>query len=172
MEKALETAIRDAVALLDEHGFESYPQRHALKAALEQPAQDEPSSKAREDMTQPCPFCAAEPYHLCGHVNSDYHEQPAQQEFPEWVERWYGSGPERGWWVICGRDHIAHLGPSEFAEEAVSKIVTAHNQTRPQAREPLTEGEILQLAIDADDLGTGHIGFARAIEAKLKERNA
>lgn len=63
-------------------------------------------------------------------------QQPA-----EWVERWYGSGPERGWWIVCGRDHIAHLGPSEFAEEAAEKICAAHNRTRPQARKPTVDDD-------------------------------
>ena len=72
--------------------------------------------------------------------------KPAHAQEPvAWAERWYGSGPERGWWIVCGRDHIAHLGPSEFAQEAVGKIVAAHNRTSPQAREPLepVEGDLL-----------------------------
>jgi len=63
--------------------------------------------------------------------------KPAHPKKPvAWSERWYGSGPERGWWIVCGRDHIAYLGESEFAEDAVNIIVTAHNQPHPQAREP------------------------------------
>ena len=49
------TAIREALALLDEHGFESYPQRHALKAALEQPAQDEPVARLHISETDTYP---------------------------------------------------------------------------------------------------------------------
>jgi len=99
-------------------------------------------------------------------------EQPARQQEPmAWGERWYGSGPERGWWIVCGRDHIAHLGPSEFAEEAVSKIVNAHN-TSPPPRKPwigLTEQERNDLE-DYCEMIIGKAAF-EAIEAKLKERN-
>ena len=98
-------------------------------------------------------------------------EQPAQQEPAAWIERWYGSRPERGWWIVCGRDHIAHLGPSEFAEEAASKIVTAHNTTPPAQRKPLTNGEIYTAYITATNQTLRAqderlaFAFARAIEA-------
>ena len=59
-----------------------------------------------------------------------------------WIERWYGSGPERGWWIVCGRDHIAHLGPAEMSGEAASKIVSAHNTSPPAQRQPLTDEQI------------------------------
>lgn len=66
-------------------------------------------------------------------------EQPqVEQEPVAWIERWYGSGPERGWWIVCGRDHIAHLGPAEMSGEAASKIVSAHNTSPPAQRQPLT----------------------------------
>jgi hypothetical protein len=97
--------------------------------------------------------------------------EPAQQEPVAWIERWYGSGPERGWWIVCGRDHIAHLGPSEFAEEAASKIVTAHNTTPPAQRKPLSNGEIYTAYITATNQTLRPqderlaLAFARAIEA-------
>ena len=70
-------------------------------------------------------------------------EQPqVEQEPAAWIERWYGSGPERGWWIVCGRDHIAHLGPAEMSGEAASKIVSAHNTSPPAQRQPLTDQQI------------------------------
>ena len=84
-------------------------------------------------------------------------EQPqGEQEPVAWIERWYGSGPERGWWIVCGRDHIAHLGPAEMSGEAASKIVSAHNTSPPAQREPLTDAQIndhrLALPYDGEDL--------------------
>ena len=84
-------------------------------------------------------------------------EQPqVEQEPVAWIERWYGSGPERGWWIVCGRDHIAHLGPAEMSGEAASKIVSAHNTSPPAQRQPLTDAQIndhrLALAYDSEDL--------------------
>ena len=97
-------------------------------------------------------------------------EQPrVEQEPVAWIERWYGSGPERGWWIVCGRDHIAHLGPAEMSGEAASKIVSAHNTSPPAQRQPLTDEQIE--AIDGEILKQGHseshtgmLAFARAIE--------
>lgn len=102
--------------------------------------------------------------HIAGGV------QPSKQTRGVWTERWYGSGPERGWWVVCGRDHIAHLG-TEVSSDEVRKIVDAHNLTPPSVSKPwvgLTENDIGGLykagwANNAD--------FARAIEAKLREKN-
>ena len=84
-------------------------------------------------------------------------EQPqVEQEPAAWIERWYGSGPERGWWIVCGRDHIAHLGPAEMSGEAASKIVSAHNTSPPAQRQPLTDAQIndhrLALPYDGEDL--------------------
>ena len=79
-----------------------------------------------------------------------------EQETVAWIERWYGSGPERGWWIVCGRDHIAHLGPAEMSGEAASKIVSAHNTSPPAQRQPLTDAQIndhrLALPYDGEDL--------------------
>ena len=62
--------------------------------------------------------------------------------------------------------------------EALARTVmmdqTAHDTTPPAQREPLTEGEIEKMWFQQADLPTaGHriVGFARAIEAKLKEKN-
>ena len=92
------------------------------------------------------------------------HTPPAQPQQETWVERWYGSGPERGWWVCCGRDHIAHLGPSEFAEEAVSKIINAHNTSPPAQRKPLTLHEIVRLTQSLDLNGISWVDVIRAVE--------
>lgn len=46
-----------------------------------------------------------------------------------WIERWHGSGPDRGWWV-WEADHggsIAYCGEGEFAERLCSLIVEKHN---------------------------------------------
>ena len=94
-------------------------------------------------------------------------EQPqVEQEPVAWIERWYGSGPERGWWIVCGRDHIAHLGPAEMSGEAASKIVSAHNTSPPAQRQPLTD-EWIRMIYDECDAETGDefiFAFARAIE--------
>ena len=95
--------------------------------------------------------------------------QPQGEQDPvAWIERWYGSGPERGWWIVCGRDHIAHLGPAEMSGEAASKIVSAHNTSPPAQRHPLTDeqiGEIEGWFSNEFGLEAKHsIDFARAIE--------
>ena len=47
-----------------------------------------------------------------------------------WIERWHGSGPDRGWWVWeAGHgDSIAYCGEGEFAERLCSLIVQKHNE--------------------------------------------
>lgn len=46
-----------------------------------------------------------------------------------WIERWHGSGPDRGWWVweADHGDSIAYCGEGEFAERLCSLIVQKHN---------------------------------------------
>jgi hypothetical protein len=46
-----------------------------------------------------------------------------------WIERWHGSGPDRGWWVweADHGDSIAYCGEGEFAEHLCSLIVQKHN---------------------------------------------
>lgn len=67
--------------------------------------------------------------HIAGGV------QPSTQQ-ARWSERWYGS-TERGWWINCGYERIAHLG-TEVSSEEVRKIVDAHNATVPaQQQEPV-----------------------------------
>lgn len=43
-----------------------------------------------------------------------------------WIERWYGSGEERGWWIVKDRTHIAHLG-ADVHSAIVHKVVATHN---------------------------------------------
>jgi len=53
-----------------------------------------------------------------------------------WIERWYGSGPDRGWWV-WEADHgarIAYCGEGGFAERLCSLIVQKHNDADPAAQ--------------------------------------
>lgn len=50
-----------------------------------------------------------------------------------WIERWYGSDPERGSAICVATDHggqgavLAYLGGDEETHRAVSKVVAAHN---------------------------------------------
>lgn len=66
-------------------------------------------------------------------------EQWVEQWVERWVERWYGS-TEKGWWICCGREHIAHFG-AEVSGDEVRKIVDAHNRYKlpPQPKEPEQE---------------------------------
>ena len=59
-----------------------------------------------------------------------------KQEPVAWMEAWYGSGPERGWWIVAGRDHIAYLG-DQIESDEVSKIVAAHNITQQPVQKPV-----------------------------------
>lgn len=65
-----------------------------------------------------------------------------QQQPVAWVERWYGSGPDRGWWVWeAGLTHgnaIAYIGESDSAEKLASLIVKKHNAAihTPPAAQP------------------------------------
>jgi hypothetical protein len=66
---------------------------------------------------------------------------PAVQQAQEPVgysERWYGSGDDRGWWIVRGglvkREHVAFLGESVASDEA-SKIVSALNATHPAPKQ-------------------------------------
>lgn len=47
-----------------------------------------------------------------------------------WIERWHGSGQDRGWWVWeAGHgEPIAYCGEGEFAERLCSLIVQKHNE--------------------------------------------
>ena len=51
----------------------------------------------------------------------------------EWIERWYGSGSDRGS-MICAKspsgghgEQLAHFGDAEGIHQAVSRIVLLHN---------------------------------------------
>jgi len=90
-----------------------------------------------------------------------------------WVERWYGSGAEQGWWIVCGRDHIVHLGTDVQGDgDTVRKIVDAHNSCitpQPRQWQGLTDEDIEFIYADT---GYNEIGmFARAIEQALREKN-
>lgn len=101
-------------------------------------------------------------------------EQPqVEQEPVAWIERWYGSGPERGWWIVCGRDHIAHLGPAEMSGEAASKIVSAHNTSPPAQRQPLTDQQIHDCFQHRHrDKATERRMITRAIEEAIWKKNS
>jgi hypothetical protein len=56
----------------------------------------------------------------------------------KWIERWHGSGPDRGWaiWEREHGDRIAYVGEGEHSERLTSLIVAAHNAAlASQARE-------------------------------------
>jgi hypothetical protein len=46
-----------------------------------------------------------------------------------WTERWYGSGPERGWsiWEEGHGDRVAYVGEGEHSARLTSLIVEKHN---------------------------------------------
>ncbi len=46
-------------------------------------------------------------------------------------ERWYGSGKEHGWWLVRGREHVAHLGP-DINSHAVTRLLDALNLLWPR----------------------------------------
>lgn len=50
----------------------------------------------------------------------------------EWIERWYGSDPYKGWAIMAGNEEIAVIGDSLTAEQ-VRDIVSRHNQDLQQA---------------------------------------
>lgn len=62
-----------------------------------------------------------------------------QAQGESYSERWYGSGEDRGWWIVRGglvkREHVAFLGEFVSPEE-VSKVVAELNAAHPQATEP------------------------------------
>lgn len=46
-----------------------------------------------------------------------------------WIERWHGSGPDRGWWV-WETDHgnpVAYIGEGDHSERLTSILVEKHN---------------------------------------------
>jgi hypothetical protein len=65
----------------------------------------------------------------CVTMLEDDSEDDGKTSPRRWIERWYGSGSDRGWWVWeAGRgDRIAYCGEGEFAERLCSLIVQKHN---------------------------------------------
>jgi hypothetical protein len=72
--------------------------------------------------------------------------QPAPVQPVAWVERWYGSGQEKGWWIwerhsLTHGQAIAYIGTGPRAERLTSVIVEKHNNvlfpTEP-VKEPFT----------------------------------
>ena len=101
----------------------------------------------------------------------------------------YGEGWERLAWELCADEHgeeactelIWEGGPIpepwgdrwlKYEDEAKRLISLVHKHTTPPQRKPLTDEEIDALALDDDGLPNSHLEFARAIEAKLREKNA
>lgn len=82
-------------------------------------------------------------------------EQSDKSPPEQWQERWYGSGSEKGWWIVCGRNRIAHLGVQVLGDE-VSKVVDAHNRYKPtvQLKEQEQSEPVAWMQTDGD-----HISF-------------
>ena len=141
----------------------------ALRRALEQPAYPE------GDVVGPC-ICGSWPGGKC--LKCPRIEQPAQQEPLVWSDEQlqmlnflYGAGEFDGVW-------FDEKHPTEKTAFWWRKHLRRLFDTRPQAREwvGLTDEEIRML-IPPDngwkyEIGYGEaIEFARAIEAKLREKN-
>ena len=89
-----------------------------------------------------------------------YTGQPAQQEPVAWMKRT----------SLLGDDWDAY----DFSANPYGEFQTPL-YTSPPASKPwvgLTDEEIDVLVMDSDGLPKSHLEFARAIEAKLKEKNA
>ena len=60
-------------------------------------------------------------------------QQTEQHKSIPWVERWYGSGSNKGWWIYESRlthsDPIAYIGQDQFAEDLATSIVQKHNES-------------------------------------------
>ena len=69
-----------------------------------------------------------------------------------WVERWFGSGPDRGWWIWeSGLTHgnaIAYIGESYLAKRLASLLVEKHNaaitRSKPTAPSILDEVKVFE----------------------------
>lgn len=46
-----------------------------------------------------------------------------------WIERWHGSGPDRGWWVWEAErgNPVAYVGEGEHSERLTCILVEKHN---------------------------------------------
>jgi hypothetical protein len=58
----------------------------------------------------------------------------------QWIERWHGSGPDRGWWVweTNHGNPVAYVGEGEHSERLTSILVQKHNAALV-ASEPVAE---------------------------------
>lgn len=131
---------------------------HGLDAA-----RSEPSSERAE--LKPCPFCG-------GPVRLE--EARVTRDYIYGERKWYG--------VVC-RNTTNHGGsccmdqvPSASKEAAIKRWNTRaplSSDAKP-VREwmGLTDEQIDELAVDSDGFPNSHLEFARAIESKLKEKNA
>jgi hypothetical protein len=79
----------------------------------------------------------------------------------EWIERWHGSGPDRGWaiWETNNGNRIAYVGEGEHSERLTSVIVAAHNAA---------------LAAPSADRAAAPVGqpAAQAVEVRKENGNA
>lgn len=69
----------------------------------------------------------------------------------------------------CAGRNCGSTNPNLHSAECFEDYEKA---TGMNQRKPLTEEEIDALALDDDGLPNSHLEFARAIEAKLREKNA
>lgn len=71
---------------------------------------------------------------------------------------------------ICNSCGHVHQGDAPYQCDCLGteQYTKGYVYTAPAQIVDLSDSEILQLAINSDDLGTGPIGFARSIESKIK----
>ena len=67
-------------------------------------------------------------------------EAPRASTLSRWTERWYGSGPDRGWsiWEMTTSTHgerVAYIGEGEHSERLTTTIVQKHNESLAAAPE-------------------------------------
>lgn len=95
-------------------------------------------------------------------------EQPAQQEPVAWMLEWTFNGEERGYRLY---DDETHCKFDAGQDGGVCRPLVYGDTAPPAQRKPLTDEEIESINVRL--AGSRDLArlFARAIEAKLKEKN-
>ena len=157
--------IEDLLSALEYHTEQTRPIQFsnvAMEAAreyLSKPAQQE----CRCNQGQVC--------HICDPITP-----PAQQKPVAWVLEWTFNGEERGRRLYDDETHCVFDAENDGG---VCKPLVYGDTSPPAQRKPLDAGEISRLwKQHTSEDGPHHnpydddgLGFARAIEAKLKEKN-
>ncbi len=78
----------------------------------------------------------------------------------DWIERYHGSHPQKGWTIVGGGEEIVYLGESVSSEQ-VSKIIAAHNARVHDLSADNATAQTTGSAPDACELcnGVGKIGI-------------